>query len=209
MVAFHETQFPARISYGAKGGPRRLTQVVSLKSGYEERNQSWQHSRRKYDAGLGLRSMADLHDVLDFWEARRGQLYGFRWKDWADYKSSPGRSPITNADQILGAGDGTNKIFQLVKRYADAGFEYVRPIRKPVVGTVVVAKNGVAAPTGWTLDSTTGLITFTTAPGAGVVVTAGYEFDVPVRFEKDELDISVDAFEAGSIPSVNVIEIRV
>lgn len=209
MVAFHETQFPARISYGAKGGPRRLTQVVSLKSGYEERNQSWQHSRRKYDAGLGLRSMADLHDVLDFWEARRGQLYGFRWKDWADYKSSPGRSPIANTDQILGAGDGTNKIFQLVKRYTDAGFEYVRPIRKPVVGTVVVAKNGVAAPTGWTLDSTTGLITFTTAPAAGVVVTAGYEFDVPVRFEKDELDISVDAFEAGSIPSVNVIEIRV
>lgn len=209
MVAFHETQFPARISYGAKGGPRRLTQVVSLKSGYEERNQSWQHSRRKYDAGLGLRSMADLHDVLDFWEARRGQLYGFRWKDWADYKSSPGRSPIANTDQILGAGDGTNKIFQLVKRYTDAGFEYVRPIRKPVVGTVVVARNGVAAPTGWTLDSTTGLITFTTAPAAGVVVTAGYEFDVPVRFEKDELDISVDAFEAGSIPSVNVIEIRV
>lgn len=209
MVAFHETQFPARISYGAKGGPRRLTQVVSLKSGYEERNQSWQHSRRKYDAGLGLRSMADLHDVLDFWEARRGQLYGFRWKDWADYKSSPGRSPVANTDQILGAGDGTNKIFQLVKRYTDAGFEYVRPIRKPVVGTVVVAKNGVAAPTGWTLDSTTGLITFTTAPAAGVVVTAGYEFDVPVRFEKDELDISVDAFEAGSIPSVNVIEIRV
>ncbi len=209
MVAFHETQFPARISYGAKGGPRRLTQVVSLKSGYEERNQSWQHSRRKYDAGLGLRSMADLHDVLDFWEARRGQLYGFRWKDWADYKSSPGRSPVANTDQILGAGDGTNTVFQLVKRYTDAGFEYVRPIRKPVVGTVVVAKNGVAAPTGWTLDSTTGLITFTTAPAAGVVVTAGYEFDVPVRFEKDELDISVDAFEAGSIPSVNVIEIRV
>jgi uncharacterized protein (TIGR02217 family) len=209
MVAFHETQFPARISYGSKGGPRRLTQVVTLKSGFEERNQSWEHSRRRYDASVGLRSLGDLHEVLDFWEARRGQLYGFRWKDWADYKSSPGRAAVSNADQILGAGTGALTTFQLVKRYSDAGFEYVRPIRKPVVGTVVIAKNGVAAPTGWTLDPVTGIVTFAVAPGAGVVVTAGYEFDVPVRFENDELDLSVDAFEAGSIPAINVIEIRV
>lgn len=209
MAAFHETQFPANISYGSRGGPRRLTQVVTLKSGFEERNQSWQHSRRKYDASVGLRNMSDLHEVLRFWEARRGQLYGFRWKDWADYKSNFGKATPMDTDVILDTGDGTNTTFQLVKRYADAGEEYVRPISKPVVGTVVVSLDDVSQPTGWTLDSTTGIITFASAPGNGVVVKAGFEFDVPARFDADELSISLDAFEAGTLPAIDVIEIRV
>lgn len=209
MVAFHETQFPPAISYGSKGGPKRLTQVVTLKSGFEERNQAWKHSRRKYDASIGLRNIKDLHLVLDFWEARRGRLYGFRWKDWADYKSAPGRLEATDTDQIIAAGDGSTTEFQLVKRYSDGGEEYVRPITKPVVGTVTVSLDDVSQPSGWTLDSTTGKITFSSAPGNGVIIKAGYEFDVPVRFEDDDIQIQVDAFQAGSIPAINVIEIRV
>lgn len=209
MPAFHETQFPPNISYGSRGGPRRLTQVVSLKSGYEERNQSWQHSRRKYDASVGLRNIGDLHDIMKFWEARRGQLYGFRWKDWADYRSSRGKAAITDTDVVIAAGDGTTTSFQLVKRYEDGGEEYVRPIRKPVVGTVVVSLDDVSQPSGWTLDSTTGIVTFSSAPGNGVVIKAGFEFDVPARFDADELSISIDAFEAGTLPSIEVIEIRV
>lgn len=209
MAAFHETQFPANISYGSRGGPRRLTQVVTLKSGFEERNQSWQHSRRKYDASVGLRNMSDLHQILRFWEARRGQLYGFRWKDWADYKSNFGKATPTDTDVILDTGDGTTTAFQLVKRYEDAGEEYVRPIRKPVIGTVVVSLDDVSQSSGWTLDSTTGIITFAAAPGNGVIVKAGFEFDVPARFDADELSISLDAFEAGTLPAIDVIEIRV
>lgn len=209
MAAFHETRFPDEISYGSKGGPRRLTQVVSLKSGFEERNQSWQHSRRKYDASIGIRRLSHLHSVLDFWEARRGRLYGFRWKDWLDFKSSSGRADPSDTDQVLDVGDGTETEFQLVKRYEDGGEEYARPIKKPVIGTTVVALDGVAQPSGWTLDSTTGVITFAAAPGSGVVITAGFEFDVPVRFDDDELQLSADAFESGSIPAINVIEIRV
>ncbi|AJD83173.1 glycoside hydrolase family protein [Paracoccus phage vB_PmaS-R3] len=209
MAAFHETRFPDEISYGSKGGPRRLTQVVSLKSGFEERNQSWQHSRRKYDASIGIRRLSHLHSVLDFWEARRGRLYGFRWKDWLDFKSASGRADPSDTDQVLDVGDGTETEFQLVKRYSDAGEEYVRPIKKPVIGTTVVALDGVSQPSGWTLDSTTGVITFAVAPGSGVVITAGFEFDVPVRFDDDELQLSADAFESGSIPAINVIEIRV
>lgn len=209
MAAFHETQFPANISYGSRGGPRRLTQVVTLKSGFEERNQTWQHSRRKYDASVGLRNITDLHEVLRFWEARRGQLYGFRWKDWADYKSNFGKAVPSDTDVILDTGDGVKTAFQLVKRYEDGGEEYIRPITKPVVGTVIVSLDDVSQPTGWTLDSTTGIITFASAPGNGVVVKAGFEFDVPARFDADELSISLDAFEAGTLPAIDVIEIRV
>lgn len=209
MAAFHETRFPDEISYGSKGGPRRLTQVVTLKSGFEERNQSWKHSRRKYDASVGIRNIGHLHDVLAFWEARRGRLYGFRWKDWLDYKSSYGRAEPEDTDIIIDVGDGTTTEFQLVKRYEDGGEEYVRPITKPVAGTVVVSLNNVSQPSGWSVDTTTGVITFGTAPGAGVIVRAGFEFDVPVRFDDEELQLSADAFQAGSIPTINVIEIRV
>ena len=208
MAAFHETRFPDEISYGSKGGPKRLTQVVSLKSGYEERNQSWKHSRRSYDASIGIRNVAHLHSVLDFWEARRGRLYGFRWKDWLDYKSSRGRADPDYDDVVLDVGDAVKVAFQLVKRYEDVGEEYVRPISKPVIGSVLVSLNDVPQGAGWTLDPTTGVVTFAVAPGVGVIVKAGFEFDVPVRFDDDEIRLSADAFQAGSIPSINVIEIR-
>ena len=208
MPAFHEVQFPSEISYGSTGGPKRVTQIVTLKSGFEQRNAAWLHSRRSYDAGMGVRNIDDLADVLSFWEARFGQLYGFRWKDWADYKSCLPRSNPASTDQVLGTGDGSNKVFQLVKRYTSGGQEYARPIRKPVVGTTLISLNNVTQGSGWTLDVTTGLVTFTTAPGSGVIVRAGYEFDVPVRFDEDEIQVSIDGFNAGSVPSIKVLEIR-
>lgn len=209
MPDFHEVQFPPEISYGATGGPKRLTQIVTLKSGFEQRNASTLHSRRSYDAGMGVRNIDDLADVINFWEARYGQLYGFRWKDWADFKSCLTRITPANTDQVLGTGTGALTTFQLLKRYQSGGQEYARPIRKPVAGTVVVSLNNVAQPSGWTVNTTTGIITFTTAPGAGVVVRAGYEFDVPVRFDEEEIQISIDGFNAGSVPSIKVKEIRV
>jgi len=115
----------------------------------------------------------------------------------------------SDTDVILDTGDGAKTAFQLVKRYEDGGEEYIRPINKPVVGTVIVSLDDVSQPTGWTLDSTTGIITFASAPGNGVIVKAGFEFDVPARFDVDELSISLDAFEAGTLPAIDVIEIRV
>lgn len=211
MAAFHETRFPDEISYGSKGGPRRLTQVVSLKSGFEERNQSWQHSRRKYDASIGIRRLSHLHSVLDFWEARRGRLYGFRWKDWLDFKSSSGRADPSDTDQVLDVGDGATSAFRLVKRYEDAGEEYVRPINKPVGDTVSVSIDGVtlAAGVDFGVDAATGWVYLGFVPTVGQVIRAGFEFDVPARFDADELQLSADAFESGSIPAINVIEIRV
>jgi uncharacterized protein (TIGR02217 family) len=208
MPAFHEIQFPPEISYGSTGGPRRKTQIVTLKSGFEQRNSSWLHSRRSYDAGMGARNIDDLDAVISFWEARQGQLYGFRWKDWADYKSCLPRANPTNADQIIGTGTGALTTFQLVKRYSSGGQEYARPIRKPVAGTLLVSLNNVNQPSGWTIDATTGILTFAVAPGNGVVIKAGYEFDVPVRFDEEEIQISIEGFNAGAVPSIKIMEIR-
>lgn len=205
-MAFHEIRFPVALSYGSAGGPERLTEIVTLANGFEERNTPWATSRRRYDAGLGMRSMADVEAVIAFFEARRGQLYGFRWKDWSDFQSAPAGAEIAGTDQEIGVGDGAERVFQLVKTYASGDQSYARSIVKPVAGTVLVAVDGGTV--GFSVDTETGMVTLDEAPGAGAVVSAGFEFDVPVRFDSDALQISVASFNAGEIPSVPVVELR-
>ncbi|WP_137389929.1 DUF2460 domain-containing protein [Rhodoligotrophos defluvii] len=209
-MTFHEVRFPTSIAFGSSGGPERRTDVVTLASGGEERNGRWAHSRRRYNAGYGVRSLDDLHAVLAFFEARGGRLYGFRFKDHADFKSCAPSGNIAPTDQQLGTGDGTQTIFQLVKHYASGPVSYIRPIAKPAAGTVRAAVAGIEQSLGvdFTVDVTTGLVTFAAAPVAGAAVTAGFAFDVPVRFDTDMLDINLTAFQAGEIPNIPLVEVR-
>lgn len=209
-MAFHEIRFPANISFGSLGGPERLTEIVTLANGFEERNTPWAHSRRRYDAGFGLRSLADVDQLLAFFEARRGQLHAFRWKDWSDYKScAAARTPLPT-DQRIGTGDGVTLSFSLSKTYLSGDESYTRPIVKPVAGTVIVAvaTDPQAEGTDFSVDPTTGTVTFAVPPDIGTAVTAGFEFDVPVRFDSDRVQTSVAAFNAGDLPNVPIIEVR-
>lgn len=207
-MAFHEVRFPDNISRGARGGPERRTQIVELASGDEERNASWANSRRRYDVAYGIRRADDLAAVVAFFEARNGRLHGFRFKDWGDYKSCLPSGTLAPSDQAIGAGDGTTTAFQLVKGYASGAQTWMRVISKPVVGTVRVALDGVEQLSGWSVDTTTGLVTFETAPTSGVAITAGCEFDVPVRFDTDALDVTLDLERLGSITSIPLLELR-
>ena len=207
-MAFHEIRFPDNISRGARGGPERRTQIVELASGDEERNASWANSRRRYDVAYGIRRADDLAAVVAFFEARNGRLHGFRYKDWADYKSALPSQANTATDQQIGTGTGSTQTFQLTKRYTSGAQTWVRTITKPVAGTVRVALGMVEQMSGWTVDTTTGLITFTAAPAGGVIVRAGFEFDVPVRFDSDTLDVTLDFERLGSITSIPMLEIR-
>ncbi len=210
-MAFHDVQFPTNLSFGSTGGPERRTEIVTLANGFEERNTPWEHSRRRYDAGASLRSLTDVEDVLQFFEARRGPLHAFRWKDWADYKSKAADREIEHIDQVLGTGDGVVTQFQLVKRYASGDDFYIRPIRKPVLGTVQVAIGDVpqVETVDYTVDYTTGVVTFLHPADEHAEVTAGFEFDVPVRFDTDQIVTSVDTFNAGQVPDIPVVEVRV
>ena len=207
-MAFHEVRFPYNISRGARGGPERRTQVVELASGDEERNASWANSRRRYDVAYGIRRADDLASVVAFFEARNGRLHGFRYKDWADYKSALPSQAITATDQQIGTGTGSLQTYQLSKRYTSGAQTWVRTITKPVAGTVRVALGMVEQMSGWTVDTTTGVITFNAAPAGGVAVHAGFEFDVPVRFDSDTLDVTLDFERLGSITSIPLLEIR-
>ncbi len=196
-MAFHAVRFPLDIALGARGGPERATDVVTLSSGREERNSRWAQSRRRYNAGYGVKSRADMQAVLAFFEERRGRFHSFLWRDALDCSS--------NGPQPLGTGDGSATVFQLIKQYGASFDPYLRPITKPVAGTVVVKVDGTA--TSVTVDPASGLVTFAVAPGVGAVLTAEFEFDVPVRFDTDRLDIELTSFEAADAPSIPLIEV--
>ena len=156
-----------------------------------------------------MKSLNDIHAVVAFFEERRGRLHGFRWKDHADFKSCGPQNAIAATDQIIGTGDGITAVFQLVKRYGSGLRDHIRKIAKPEAGSVVVAVNGVAS-THFTVDVMTGLVTFTPGfiPTSGQVITAGFVFDVPVRFDTDMLSINLHSFGAGDIPEIPVVEVR-
>jgi len=208
---FHDVRFPANLSFGALGGPERRTELVTLSNGFEERNTPWAHSRRRYDAGMGLRALDELEVVVAFFEARQGQMFGFRWKDWSDYKSAKASRAVTGDDQLLGMGDEVRTEFQLVKNYSSGTATYVRPITKPVAGTVLIAVSGEALVEGvdYTVDIDTGMVAFAHPPDLQAEITAGYEFDVPVRFDTEMITTSMATFQAGEVPDIPIIEVRV
>jgi uncharacterized protein (TIGR02217 family) len=212
MTPFHEVLFPLDISLKSAGGPQRRTDVVALGSGAEERNARWAHSRRRYDAGYGVKTFAALSQVVAFFEERRGQLHGFRWRDRLDHSSAaPGVMPAAT-DQVIGTGDGATAAYQLSKTYGAIYSPYQRPIAKPVPGSVRIAVAGTDAQdeTAFSVDTTTGLVTFRPGhiPAEGAAITAGFMFDVPVRFDTDYLEVDLSAFEAGAIPKIPLVENR-
>lgn len=212
LSGFHDEIFPLAVSFGATGGPERRNEIVALTSGREKRNVRLSQSRHRYDVGTGVRSLADMHDVLDFFEARRGSLHAFRFRDPFDMKSCRPDGEPGPLDQKQGVGDGVRARFPLVKSYGNGADAYHRLISKPIVATLRVAVGGVerSRPAEFSFDDATGELVFTSAaiPPAGAEVTAGYEFHVPVRFDMEQLSLSLTAFKAGQIPSIPLVEVR-
>lgn len=209
-MSFHEVRLPARLAFGSTGGVERRTEIVTLGSGFERRSTPWAQGRRRYLIGANLRSLDDMAALTGFFEARRGRLYGFRFRDFADCKSCAPGAAVGPLDQALGEGDGARTAFQLVKRYGEGEDALERRIVKPVEGTVWVAVDGVELESeAFAVDVNTGLVTLDAAPGAGAVVTAGFEFDTPVRFDADRIEVTLESFDAGRMAAVPLIEVRV
>jgi len=205
-VTFINTRFPVNISYGSSGGPQFQTAVIDMRSGEEKRNINWSYPRHAYDAAVGVRAQSDIEDLIAFFFVVQGRAHSFRWKDWADYKSCKTGSTVAATDQSLGDGDGSETEFQLTKTYTFGAYEFSRNIELPVSGTVVAALDGVETEA-FSVDTSTGIITFDSAPGNGVAITVGYEFDVHCRMDTDELVTSLDEYQVGSA-SVPVIELK-
>lgn len=199
MSGFHEVRFPDAIARGATGGPGYDTTILATVAGFERRNANWSQARGRWDVGSGLKRREDFTALIAFFRARQGRAYGFRFKDWTDFRGEA---------ELVGTGDGATKAFPLVKRYASGGVEVARQIRKPVAGTVTVQRDGVALTSGWSVDPLTGTVSFLTAPAPGAILTASFDFDVPVRFDTDQMDLSLDTYDHGSWPQIPIVEIR-
>lgn len=212
LASFHDVRFPVAISFGATGGPERRNEIVTLTSGREKRNARFSQSRHHYDAGTGVRSLRDLHEVLAFFEARRGSLHAFRFRDPFDMKSCRPDETVSMLDQAVGTGDGTSARFKLTKAYGEGSDAYLRNISLPDPATLKIGVNGVAATVSvdFYLDQQTSEVVFKpeAIPAAGATISAGYEFDVPVRFDTDRMSVSLTAFKAGQIPAIPLIEVQ-
>ena len=209
-MAFHEVRLPARLAFGSTGGVERRTEIVTLGSGFERRSTPWAQGRRRYLIGANLRSLDDMAALTAFFEARQGRLYGFRFRDFADFRSCAPSGTITPLDQSLGVGDGVRTTFELSKRYGEGEAAPDRRIHKPVDGTVRVAVDGDEVdPSAFEVDLTTGVISLAAPLATGAAATAGFEFDVPVRFDADRIDVTLESFAAGRMAAVPLIEVRV
>lgn len=197
---FVEVQFPPNISYGSKGGPGFNTDVFEADSGEEQRNQKWSQARCRYDVSQGIRSKDDMMLVLDFFYNMKGRAVGFRFKDWSDY-----HLPRTN----IGTGNGVLVAFQLVRKYTVGALTHTRTLKKIVTGTVQIWVNDILIdPADYTVDDDTGIVTFDVAPGNTLAVEAACEFDVPVRFDTDLAELSLEAFEQESWDSIMLVEVK-
>jgi uncharacterized protein (TIGR02217 family) len=206
MSSFHEVQLPLPLAFGAAGGPERMTDIARLASGGESRNARWAASRKRWEVGGAAMKLDVAHDLVAFFEARRGRLYGFRFRDPVDCRScAPSIAPAA-VDQPLGIGDGDVASFQLIKRYGGGSESWDRVILKPAEGSVLVAVDG-AATTEFDIDLTTGVVTFHSPPAEGAVLTAGFEFDTPVRFDVDRLELSLEGHDAARITRASLVEI--
>jgi uncharacterized protein (TIGR02217 family) len=201
-MTIHAVQLPENIERGAEGGPEFLTDIITVGGGAESRNAKWAFPRIGFDIGYGLRSMNDIHTVRDFFWARRGRLFGFLFKDWGDYE-------VTTAT-TFGTGDAVETAFQLIKTYNDGFTTFNRPISRPLtyniyVDTILQTEGGGAD---YTIDTTTGIVTFNAAPAASADITWDGTFLVPVRFDDDRLDINIEVWQAGRIQSIPIVELR-
>lgn len=210
-VTFIESpQFPTNISYGSKGGPQYQTAIVETKVGAERRNINWSLPRHSYDVAYGIKTQSDLETVLEYFHVVAGMGYGFRFKDWADYKScSFNATPATDDQTIANPTTDGDTTYQLIKTYSWGGSTRARNIYKPISGTIVAELDGspLTYTTDFTVDSTTGILTLTANPGDSAVLKAGFEFDVPVRFATDEIKLTLEAFQAGEL-NVPLIELK-
>lgn len=210
LSAFHDVRFPLALALDASGGPEWRNEVIGLLSGREKRNARQSASRRRYDVGTGLRSLDDLHVLVAFFEARRGNLHAFRLQDPFDWKSCAIAATPAATDQTIGAGDGVTRRFALTKTYGAGDDAFVRSIRLPQTASLVVAVNGIALTASqFSFDQDSGEVEIAMAqtPANGAAVTAGYAFDVPVRFDVEHLSLSRAAFRAGQAPSIPLIEV--
>jgi uncharacterized protein (TIGR02217 family) len=192
---FDDVRLPVDIERGATGGPGFQTTVITLANGDESRNQEWEASRDKFNIGYGIQKRADMEAVYSFFMARRGRARGFRFRNWLDYQVK---------EQAVGIVEGEPTQRQLIRPYSDGAVSTYRIVTHPVEETLRVYVNNVLTES-YTLEDN-GVLVFGADPGNNVKAT--FEFDIPARFDNDDLNVQLNTYMEGTFPSIQIIELR-
>ena len=213
-MAFDDVSFPNDIARGAIGGPSFNSQVCKSVGGFRQSNARWSAPLRTWDVGHEIYSITKLESLMAFHLARQGRVIAFRFRDWSDYYVGMSYSDPQNINlqytsyQQFATGDGATKIFQLTRAYVDPIRTTYRNITRPVSGSVKIYLNGVNQASGWSVDTTTGLVTFVTAPGIGVAIQWAGMFDVPCCFGSDKMAFTHEMVRKGEMTSIVIEEVR-
>lgn len=204
-MVFHDVRLPINIEKGVKGGPGFNTTILELSSGFEKRNINWQRTRGRWDISYGIDSKEDNEAVLAFFYARQGRAHSFRFKDWTDFEIGV---DATDTPQVIATANGVLVDFQITRRYVSGAFTFAREVTRLVAGTTRVFVDAAEQMSGVTVDDDTGVITFDVAPLDLEVISVICEFDVPVRFDSDQLDLTGIRDTVYDIPGLDILEMR-
>ena len=199
MTGFHDVNFPTDIAAGAVGGPKFDTHVLRRRSGAELRNARNREGYVTYDVSYGVRNADQRETLIAFFRARKGRAYGFRFRDKSDYQA---------VGQEIATGDGAQTVFQLIKTYDSGGETDVRVITKPIASGFALYVDSVLQASGHSLNTLTGEVTFDAAPAVDAVISADFTFDVPMRFDVDNLALKADVGERHIWQNIPLIEIK-
>lgn len=204
-MAFHDVRLPINIEKGVKGGPGFNTTILELSSGFEKRNINWARTRGRWDVSYGIDSKEDNEAVLAFFYARQGRAHSFRFKDWTDFEIGV---DATDTAQFIATADGVLVDFQITRRYVSGAFTFAREVTRLVAGTTRVFVDAVEQMSGVNVDDNTGVVNFDVAPADMEVISVICEFDVPVRFDSDQLDLTGIRDTVYDIPGLDILEMR-
>lgn len=204
MIGFHNTRFPEDVSWGSSGGPHFKTQIFESFRGFEKRNIDWAQPIMKFNVAYGVKTDVQTLSVLNFFNARQGRAYGFRYKNWGNYRTQSG---------VIATGDGLSTRLPIFKFYGFQGARMYKRLRKIVTGSVVNvgvgAIGGMVEGVDYNIDYDTGEIALNFAPGYGIPVYAEtLEFDEPVRFEDDSMQAIIDGFNNQSLTDLGLIGVK-
>lgn len=211
-MAFINAVFPSGINvgFGTAGGPGFATKVGRTDTGNETRNSKWDNPLNAWKVVFSNLKQSEFDAVSQFFGAARGRFNGFLFLDPIDSVSGTMGGTPAATDESIGTGDNIETDFQLVKTYTAGAEVFSRTITRPQTGTVLVALDGVPQVSGWSVSTTTGIVSFVAAPGIGVAVTAGFAFYYPARFDTDMLEqtISAKSDELVISATLPVVELR-
>lgn len=196
-MSFLEIRFPESISFNSSSILEFNTSIVTTKNGSEQRNINWNSNKMKFNIINGIKTKMELDEIVSFFRNVKGCGYGFRFKDWSDYQVE---------NQLIGIGDGEKKNFQLIKYYRVNDNYYIRKITKPVISTIKIFIDDIRT-NDIKVDLKTGIVSFNEAPAVNAPINATFEFDVPVRFDKDMLEITMETINTGNVKDITLIEI--